>query len=303
MIPLLEHFATVSAKEFPLLSCYYLLKTKLISTSILTNELKELKKEKEGLDSKLLGFQSASKDLDTLLGSQRSNKNKEGLGYSVVPPHAQVYSPPKKDMFWTRLPEFADDTITDYSRPSPSIKSNSSDLQSSNSSVSEHGESSESIMSKPMIKFVKAADCLGVIKNNKTKTARKVKYDEMYRNTTKILKAIGNQRNWNNLMNQRLASNFEFKNKACYECGSFDHLIKHYSIHQKQEMEKPVWNNARRMNHQNSPRISHPNLKRHMAPRKNLTRSGLISFNTAKVISMLFVVVAQDKLILLDQRQ
>nr|GFA47453.1 hypothetical protein [Tanacetum cinerariifolium] len=70
----------------------------------------------------------------------------------------EVYSPPKKDMSWTGLPEFADDTITDDSRPSSSIESNSSDLQNSNSSISEHGESSESIMSKPTIKFVKAAN-------------------------------------------------------------------------------------------------------------------------------------------------
>nr|GFA24467.1 hypothetical protein [Tanacetum cinerariifolium] len=48
--------------------------------------LSQVKKEKEGLDSKLIGFESASKDLDTLLGSQRSDKNKEGLGYSAVPP-------------------------------------------------------------------------------------------------------------------------------------------------------------------------------------------------------------------------
>nr|GEU56563.1 copia protein [Tanacetum cinerariifolium] len=180
-----------------------------------------------------------------------------------------------------------DDTITDYSRPSPSIESNSSDLQSSTSFVFEHGESSKSIMSKPMIKFIKAADCPGVIKNNKTKTARKVKYAEMYRNTTKSLKVRGNQRNWNNLMNQRLASNFEFKNKACYECGSFDHLIKDCSVHRKQEMEKPVWNNARRVNHQNFPRISHPNLKRHMAPRKNLTRPKAVinRFNDVKASS------------------
>nr|GEY93543.1 hypothetical protein [Tanacetum cinerariifolium] len=47
---------------------------------------KEVKKEKEGLDSKLTGFESASKDLDTLLGSQRSDKNKEGIGYSTIPP-------------------------------------------------------------------------------------------------------------------------------------------------------------------------------------------------------------------------
>nr|GEZ48992.1 hypothetical protein [Tanacetum cinerariifolium] len=48
--------------------------------------IRQIKKEKEGLDSKLTCFESASKDLDTLLGSQRSDKNKEGLGYSVVPP-------------------------------------------------------------------------------------------------------------------------------------------------------------------------------------------------------------------------
>nr|GEY05578.1 hypothetical protein [Tanacetum cinerariifolium] len=52
----------------------------------LMNELEQIKKEKEGLDSKLTGFESASKDIDTLLGSQRSDKNKEGLGYSAVPP-------------------------------------------------------------------------------------------------------------------------------------------------------------------------------------------------------------------------
>nr|GEU69458.1 uncharacterized mitochondrial protein AtMg00810-like [Tanacetum cinerariifolium] len=51
-------------------------------------------------------------------------RTRRELGYSVVPPPpAQVYSPPKKDMSWTGLPEFVDDTITDYSRPSPTVKS------------------------------------------------------------------------------------------------------------------------------------------------------------------------------------
>nr|GEW69775.1 hypothetical protein [Tanacetum cinerariifolium] len=129
--------------------------------------------------------------------SQRFGKNKEGLGYSVVPTPAQVYSPPKKDMSWTGLPEFADDTITDYSRPSSSIESNSSDLQNCNTFVSENGESSESIMSKPMIKFVKAADSPTVIKTNKDETVRKsyVKYAEMYRKTSKSSNVRGNTQN------------------------------------------------------------------------------------------------------------
>nr|GEV13371.1 retrovirus-related Pol polyprotein from transposon TNT 1-94 [Tanacetum cinerariifolium] len=127
----------------------------------LMNELDQVKKEKEGLVNKLTGFKFASKDLDTLLGSQRTDKNKEGLGYSdVPPPPAQVYSPPKKDI---------------------------------NSPFSEQGESSSSIMSKPVIKFVKVADCPRVIKTNKTETARKspVKYVEMYRSTSKSPKVRG----------------------------------------------------------------------------------------------------------------
>nr|GEX39442.1 hypothetical protein [Tanacetum cinerariifolium] len=69
------------------------------------------------------------------------------------------------------LPKFVDDTVTDYSRPTPSIdasKCNKSELQSSNFFAFEHGESSDSIMSKPMIKYVKEADCPRVIKTNNT---------------------------------------------------------------------------------------------------------------------------------------
>nr|GEW31018.1 zf-CCHC domain-containing protein/UBN2 domain-containing protein [Tanacetum cinerariifolium] len=257
----------------------------------LKDELEQIKKEKESLDNKLTGFENASKDLDNLLGSQRSDKNKEGLGYTAVhPPPAQIYSPAKKDLSWTSLPEFVDDTITDYRRPTTSIdasKCNKSEFQSSNFSVFEHGESTCSIMSKPMIKFVKEADCPGVIKINNTENARisTVKYAEMYRNISKGPKVRGNQRNWNNQKSQQLGNEFMMHNKACYICGSFDHLW--YTGKQKRQLngtreEKPVWNTAGRVNHQISPRITHPNLKRHMVPRKILTKSGTISLNTAR---------------------
>nr|GEZ55108.1 hypothetical protein [Tanacetum cinerariifolium] len=94
------------------------------SLECLAKELETLKKEKEGLDGKLAGFQTASKDLDSLLESQRLDKNKEGLGYSnVPPPPAQIYSSPKKDISWTSLPEFNDETVTNYSRPAPTVES------------------------------------------------------------------------------------------------------------------------------------------------------------------------------------
>nr|GFA51851.1 hypothetical protein [Tanacetum cinerariifolium] len=59
----------------------------------------KLAQEKEVVDGKLAGLLTALKDLDNLIESQRADKNKEGLGYSVVPPpSAQLYSSPKKDL-------------------------------------------------------------------------------------------------------------------------------------------------------------------------------------------------------------
>nr|GFD12074.1 hypothetical protein [Tanacetum cinerariifolium] len=89
--------------------------------------------------------------------SQRSDKNKEGLGYTVVPPPpAQLYLSSKKDLSWTGLPECADDTVTNYSRPSPTVESTSEDDQNKNPSVSETVASP--ITPKPFIKFVKPKD-------------------------------------------------------------------------------------------------------------------------------------------------
>nr|GFA70486.1 ribonuclease H-like domain-containing protein [Tanacetum cinerariifolium] len=100
-----------------------------------------------------------SEDLDSLLEIQRLDKNKEGLRYSVVPPPpAQVYSPPKKDLSWTGLPKFADDTITDYSRPAPTIESSLDDAQNKNPFVTATEASPSTITPKPFIKFVKATD-------------------------------------------------------------------------------------------------------------------------------------------------
>nr|GEZ55682.1 putative ribonuclease H-like domain-containing protein [Tanacetum cinerariifolium] len=176
----IENHALVADDEVP---TKFALMAKSSSSS--ENELERVKKEKEGLDNKLTGFEYALKDLDTLLGSQRTDKNKEGLGYSDVSP---LLLKPTSSI--------------------DSTKSNTSDLQNNNFSVFEQGESSSSIMSRPMIKFVKAADCPGVIKTNKTETARKspIKYVEMYRNTSKSCKVREKGKNWpkNNFAHKNL---------------------------------------------------------------------------------------------------
>nr|GEV10853.1 integrase, catalytic region, zinc finger, CCHC-type, peptidase aspartic, catalytic [Tanacetum cinerariifolium] len=126
-----------------------------------------IKKEKEGLDRKLTGFASASKDLDTLLGNQRTNKNKEGLGYSDVPPLFLL-------------------------KPSPSIESNTSDLQNSNSSASEHRESPESVMSKSMLKFVKTADSPTDKEIDKLMALISLSFKKIYKPTNNNLRTSSN---------------------------------------------------------------------------------------------------------------
>nr|GEW30945.1 hypothetical protein [Tanacetum cinerariifolium] len=158
-----------------------------LSDKLDDKELELIKKEKEGVDGKLEGFLTASKDIDSLIESQRSDKNKEGLGYNVVPPPiAQIYSSPKKDLSWTGLFEFADDTITDYSMPLPAIESTSDDAQNKN--PSETGASDSTILSKPAIKFVKAIDRAAERSTtNKVEAVKKpsVRYVKRYRKPSK----------------------------------------------------------------------------------------------------------------------
>nr|GEY34753.1 ribonuclease H-like domain-containing protein [Tanacetum cinerariifolium] len=197
----------------------------MANTSTESKKLETLKQEKEGVDGKLAGLLTASKDLDNLIESQRSDKNKEGLGYTVVPPPpVQLYLSPKKDLSWTSLPECTDDTVTNYSRPSPTVESTSEEDQNRNPSVSENVASP--ITPKPFIKFVKLKDSQSESKIDKKETPKKppVKYAEQYRKPNKKPNVRGNQRNWNNLKSHQLGLEFVIKKKACFNCGDFNHL-------------------------------------------------------------------------------
>nr|GFC55411.1 hypothetical protein [Tanacetum cinerariifolium] len=185
----------------------------LDSIKLLTNEVETLKEEKDVVDGKLARLLKSLKDLENIIESQRSDKVKEGVGYNAVPPPAaDLYLSPKKDLSWTSLPEFADDTVTDYNKPSPTVESTSAKGQNKNSTTAENGESTGSILSKPAVKFVKAGDRPAerpttnkaeFVKaaerptTDKVETAKKptVRYAEMYRRTSKRSTVRGNQRN------------------------------------------------------------------------------------------------------------
>nr|GEV66257.1 hypothetical protein [Tanacetum cinerariifolium] len=62
------------------------------------NELEQIKKGKEGLDSKLTGFESASKDLDTLLGRKTWPKN--NVAHKNVTPRADLFKTAPVSAAW-----------------------------------------------------------------------------------------------------------------------------------------------------------------------------------------------------------
>nr|GEV33422.1 hypothetical protein [Tanacetum cinerariifolium] len=73
--------------------------------------------------------------------------------------------------------------------------------------------------------------------------------------------------------------------KACFVCKSLNHLIKYCDYYEKQMVQNPVWNNAMRVNHHNSTRMSHSHSNRNVVPTTVLTRSGLVSLHTARPVS------------------
>ncbi|GKC72294.1 hypothetical protein Tco_1118177, partial [Tanacetum coccineum] len=85
----------------------------------------------------------------------------------------------------------------------------------------------------------------------------------------------------------------KFTPKACFVCGSFNHLIKDCDFHDKRMVQKPVLNNVKRGTGQrevrpvwtNAMRVNHQNFsnsRRNFAPTAVLTKSGLVPFSTAK---------------------
>nr|GEU64594.1 putative ribonuclease H-like domain-containing protein [Tanacetum cinerariifolium] len=91
-----------------------------------------------------------------------------------------------KDMSWTGLPEFKDDTVTDYSRPAPIVESSPDDAQNKNPSVTETEASPSTISPKSFIKFVKANDSPINSKTDKAETAKKPSVKKFHTGGTKF---------------------------------------------------------------------------------------------------------------------
>ncbi|GJS18182.1 putative ribonuclease H-like domain-containing protein [Tanacetum coccineum] len=230
-----------------------------------------------------------------MLENQEQNKSKSNKGYHTVPPpFTGNFIPFKPDLtFMDKIVKSENMDVTTIVTPS-NVKKVESNHKSagvkSNGDAVEPKTVRKNSFRPPVIEDWNSDDEseVEIIPKDKTvsSSTEKIKFVKSARETVEKVETSkqnkhyprGNQRNWNNLMSQRLGSDFKMINKACFICGSFEHL--HYVCDKK--VIRPVWNNSSRVNHKNfANKMTHPHPNRRFVPQAVLTRSGKI--NTAGV--------------------
>ncbi|GKA71831.1 ribonuclease H-like domain-containing protein [Tanacetum coccineum] len=225
----------------------------------LRKNFEKAEKERDDLKLTLEKFENSSKNLSKLLDSQVNDK------FKTI----------------TSVPAVATSEVkTSESKPKsvsePLIEDWISDSENENETKFKSKQRKPSFAK---VEFVKSNEHV----KSPRESVKKVENNKQAKYPRKNSQSPGgNKRNWNNLMTQKLGSNFEFKNKACYVCVSFNNLIKDCDFYEKKMVEKPVWNNAKRVNHQNSQRMSHPHPKINFVPKAVLMKSSLKSLNSAR---------------------
>ncbi|GKD15298.1 ribonuclease H-like domain-containing protein [Tanacetum coccineum] len=235
----------------------------------LRKKFEKAEKERDDLKLTLEKFENSSKNLSKLLDSQVSDKFKTGVGYDsqvfdsqmndkyksgegyhvVPPPYTGNFMPPKPDLVLadkdeyvfsesvTSVPAIATSEVkTSESKPKsvsePLIEDWISDSENENEI---EFKSRQRKPSNAKVNFVKSNEHVKSPREfvKKVENSKQAEYPRKNYQSPR-----GNKRNWNNLMTQKLGSNFEFQNKACYVCGSFNHLIKDCDYYEKKMVEK-----------------------------------------------------------------
>ncbi|GKC42309.1 ribonuclease H-like domain-containing protein, partial [Tanacetum coccineum] len=304
----------------------------------LKNQLDETLREKYDLKAKIEHFETSSKNLNKLINSQLSAKDKAGLGYgdqlnendssgselfnshssdgddnqtndrfkkvdgyhAVPPPLTGNYMPPLADLSFARLDDSvyrsaANKTSASMSKGKASISQTSNisvekprvkSVRSSEVLIEEWVSDDDDIFistdlqttDKPSFKKVEFTNA----RNEHVKPDKQAEKPRMVTQNPKV-----DRRDWNGKMTYKLGLGFAFTEKACFVCGSYNHLIKDCDFHEKRMAKKsilkdmvkgighrevrPVWNNAQRINHQNK-----------FVPSAVLTRFGRVLVSAAK---------------------
>ncbi|GKA05679.1 ribonuclease H-like domain-containing protein [Tanacetum coccineum] len=210
--------------------------------------LESVKKEKDSIQLNVNKFENASKSLDKLLECQITDKSKKGIGYDsynvVPPPYTGRFVPPKLDLSYTGLEEFAEPTLASY-------KVVSCDELSKN--VRKNDDA-------PLIEEWVSDDEDEIVAQPKEEKKT------ILPNVAKVEVVKPKQQEKNARKPVRHAD--------------FDHLQANCNYHQR--MVQPARNYKNRVNNQCFVKRTHPCSQKTIVPRAVLMKSGLKSLNTAR---------------------
>ncbi|GKC46274.1 putative ribonuclease H-like domain-containing protein, partial [Tanacetum coccineum] len=251
---------------------------KEVAITELRRKLELAQKQKDEIQLTVEKFENSSKNINKLLDCQIVDKCKIGLGYNTVPPpYTRNFMPPKHDLY--SLEEFVNEPIVNE----PTVKK----------SVVETSEAKASADKPKVVRKNNRAPIIEdwVSDNEEEDIPQAKKEKKTVKSSFSKIKFVKSKEEVKSPRKTTVkqGSNFEMINKACYVCGSFDHLQYDCDYHQRQfnnkKMVKPVWNYTQRVNHQNFSRMTHPSPKRNMVPKAVLMRSGLVSLTTARPVN------------------
>ncbi|GJV28236.1 hypothetical protein Tco_1384684 [Tanacetum coccineum] len=212
-----------------------------VAITELRRKLELAQKQKDEIQLTVENFENSSKSLSKLIDCQIVDKCKIGLGYNVFPPpYTGNFMPPKPDFSFSGLEEFLNEPIV--SEPTvkkPVVETSEAKASADKPKVVRKNfspplikdwisDSEDEAVSKPKIVKKAVKPSFAKIEFGKSKeqvkSPRKTIVKQGDQNRLNTYSPRGNQRNWNHMMSQRLGTNFEMINKACYVCGSSDHL-------------------------------------------------------------------------------
>ncbi|GJV12352.1 ribonuclease H-like domain-containing protein [Tanacetum coccineum] len=212
----------------------------------LTNQLEQTLKEKEDLKAKLEHvFDSRSSDGDDNQTNDRFKKDNEY--HAVPPPLTGNYMPPLADLSFAGLDDSVYRPTTNKTSASVSQVVTSNTPPSNTSvemprveSVRPSGVIIEDWVSDDEEDIFQSEDSQTTVKpsfkkieftkarNEPVKSDKQAVKPRMVTQSPKV-----DRKDWNGKMTQKLGLGFGFTKKACFVCGSHNHLIKDYDFHEK----------------------------------------------------------------------
>ncbi|GKB62916.1 putative ribonuclease H-like domain-containing protein [Tanacetum coccineum] len=266
-----------------------------IKINNLNLELEKAVKERDELKDKIAKWEESTKNLDEILKSQLSARDKTGLGYSTqlneLSSNHETDSENSFSVFDGRSSDkdstLANDRLDEYAIRNKIIESQTSKLNNETSETT--GQTNDANTIKPKSASESVVSNLNkdrvIIEDWYSDDEEEVSEVQTVRPETQTVKTRDDK---SGQTSKKQGIGFR-KVKACFVCKSTDHLIKDCNFHDKKSQEsnlknvvntgkregKPVWDNTKRVNHQNLSK--YPHLSKIFVPSGVLTRTGFVS--------------------------